>query len=484
MRTSAYLLLFIGALPYAAPAQVCRLSVAGVNQARRVIGPVHAECPPSIHTPPFGNWGVASNFGQVIDGHQFDGWCRGTRVCDNFGSCRTNCSDGWYEWNSCTDTTQFQAPNCTLYNASNCTQQASTTGVNVHGSKNEDRPVSCPVDTNGDGVIDSGGCRDVILYSSGTNYMSLYELDPATGHDLIQTLYVPPVALPLTCTAWGCSPTGSEWLLPSFYNSPSSPAKVSAQLAVVVNSGTFINTGNRCRSLTGTANVLSAASYRQPVAPDSLASSFGDGLAITITQSSATPLPYMLGGTTVILTDSQNRQQPARISFVSPRQVNFVVPAGMAPGVARVRVLRSDGAVFSASATISTVAPGLFSANSNGGGVAAGYIVRVAANSAQTYEPISTCGSTGCVARPISPARADETLILVLTATGIRNHGGTPVRLRMAGQYVPVLYAGPQGQYTGVDQINAQIPPSLRGGVGVVAVVGAALSNTVTLMFQ
>jgi len=54
----------------------------------------------------------------------------------------------------------------------------------------------------------------------------------------------------------------------------------------------------------------------------------------------------------------------------------------------------------------------------------------------------------------------------------------------MAGQYVPVLYAGPQGQYAGMDQINAQIPPSLRGGVGIVAVVGAALSNTVTLMFQ
>ncbi|MCZ2079979.1 MAG: hypothetical protein HUU41_17150 [Bryobacteraceae bacterium] len=484
MRTSAALLLFVGTLACPASGQVCRLSVAGLNQARRVTGPVHTECPPSIHTPPFGNWGVASNFGQIIDGHQFEGWCHESRVCDNFGSCRVDCSDGWYEWNSCTDTTQFRAPNCTLYNATNCTEQASTTGVNVHGSKNDDRPVSCPVDTNGDGVADSGGCRDLVLYSSGTNYMSLYELDPATGHDLVQTLYFPPVALTLTCTVWGCSPTGSEWLLPSFYDSPSSPAKVSAQLAVVVNSGTFINTGNRCTSLSGSASVLSAASYRQPVAPDSLASAFGDGLAITTALPSTTPLPYLLGGTTVILTDSQNRQQPARISYVSPRQVNFIVPAAMAPGTARLRVLRSDGAVFSASVTISTVAPGLFSANANGWGVAAGYIVRVASNGVHTYEPIYACGSSGCVARPISQARSGETLFLVLPATGIRNHGGTPVRLRMAGQYVPVTYAGPQGHYAAVDQINAQVPPSLRGGIGIVAVVGSTLSNTVTLTLQ
>jgi len=50
--------------------QVCRLSVAGLNQSRRVTGPVHAECSDEIvHTPPFGNWGVTSNYGQKGDSH-------------------------------------------------------------------------------------------------------------------------------------------------------------------------------------------------------------------------------------------------------------------------------------------------------------------------------------------------------------------------------------------------------------------------------
>src|SRR5713226_6868610 len=126
--------LALAALP--APAQLCRLSVAGLNQSRKVTGSIHAECPEDIfHSAPFGNWGVTSNFGQKRDGHQFDGWCHESRVCDNSGFCKTDCQDGWYEWNSCTDHPLYRAPNCTLYNAANCTEQVTTNGVNVHGTK-------------------------------------------------------------------------------------------------------------------------------------------------------------------------------------------------------------------------------------------------------------------------------------------------------------------------------------------------------------
>src|SRR5687768_3887755 len=93
-------------------AQVCRLSVAGLNQNRRVMGPVRAECPPSLHSPPFGNWGVTSNFGVKGDSRQFEGWCRNVQVCDNNGNCSIRCQDTWYEWNSCTDNRQWAPPNC------------------------------------------------------------------------------------------------------------------------------------------------------------------------------------------------------------------------------------------------------------------------------------------------------------------------------------------------------------------------------------
>src|SRR5687768_5186114 len=64
-----------------ASGQVCRISTSGLNRNRRVVGPVHAECPVSIHSVPFGNWGVTSNFGQKQDGTQFQGWCHDTPVC-------------------------------------------------------------------------------------------------------------------------------------------------------------------------------------------------------------------------------------------------------------------------------------------------------------------------------------------------------------------------------------------------------------------
>src|ERR1044071_8472390 len=67
-----------------AGAQVCHISTAGLNQSRRVTGAIHAECPDQpLHSAPFGNWGVTSNFGQKGNSHQFDGWCHNARVCDN-----------------------------------------------------------------------------------------------------------------------------------------------------------------------------------------------------------------------------------------------------------------------------------------------------------------------------------------------------------------------------------------------------------------
>src|ERR1700709_21443 len=149
MRPFFFLLAVTMSAPWS-EAQACRISVAGLNQRGRVGVAVRAECPEHpLRSAPFGNWGVTSNFGQKGDSHQFDGWCHNVRVCDNNGACSNVCQDGWYEWNSCTDHPRFTAPNCSLYNAAGCTEQTTTTGTNVHGTKYVDMPVSCPADTNG-----------------------------------------------------------------------------------------------------------------------------------------------------------------------------------------------------------------------------------------------------------------------------------------------------------------------------------------------
>ena len=477
------LLAAVSALP--APAQVCRLSLAGLNQNRRAMGPIHVECPPSLHSVPFGNWGVTSNFGHKGDSLQFEGWCHDTRVCDNNGVCHTLCIDGWYEWNSCTDTEAYQPPNCTLYNAKDCTEQVTTRGINVHGTRIVDLPVQCPRDTNNDGNADEGGCLDVREVSSGTNFMTLYELDPATNDDLIQTMYFPDIVLTLGCSVWGCPAASSNWVTPSFYDSPASPAKVFAELAMVVNSGVFLNNNYTCTASGGRVATVSAASFTGPaVAPDSIASTFGEGLATGTAAASGTPLPTTLADTTATLTDSGGIMHVLPLFYVSPGQVNFLVPAAVAPGDATVIVSRADAISFYGPVRVATVAPGLFAANANGRGVAAAVAVRVDATGEQTWELVYTCAET-CTATPIDLGSDSDQVYLLLFGTGLRGHTGA-VSVTMGGVPAPVTYAGAQNEYVGLDQVNVLAPRSLRGRgeVEIALAIGEAAANVVTVSIR
>jgi uncharacterized protein (TIGR03437 family) len=469
-------------------AQVCRISVAGLNRDRKVFGPVNAECPISIHTPPFGNWGVTSNFGQKGDSQQFEGWCRDTRVCYNDGQCEVRCRDGRYEWNSCTDDSRYRPPNATLYNAANGTQQVTATGINVHGTRIVDVPVSCPVDANADGLAESGGCRDVRTYSSGVNFMSLYELDPGTSDELVQTLYFPEVVITPGCGPWGCSPIASGWVAPNGYDSPASPAKAYAEMAMLINSGVFLDTARGCAVRTFRAETVSAASFaRGPVARESIASVFGGGLATSTAAASSLPLPTRLGGSTVAVIDATGVSRPAAMFYASPSQINLLIPTGTPPGDARAVITREDGIVAESPLRITTAAPGVFTANTTGTGVPAAVAVRVSASGAQTPVPVFSCGSApgSCVAVPLSLGAETDQLIVSLFGTGIR-FGATEVRAQVGGQNAEVLFAGAQGQFFGLDQVNVRIPRTLRsrGSVSVLLTVTGVAANAVTLNIQ
>jgi uncharacterized protein (TIGR03437 family) len=438
------------------------------------MGPIHSECPVSIHTPPFGNWGVTSNFGGKVDDHQFQGWCHNSQICDNDGNCRTDCRDGWYEWNSCTDIRLYQPPNCTLYNSENCTQQVSTTGVNIHGTRTVDVPVRCPADADGDGASDRGGCSDVLTFSNGTNFMSLYELDPTTGDDLVQTLYFPEAALNMHCDVWGCLPVASAWLQPAFYQSPSSPAKVYAEMAIQVNSATFIDTSRACRAAGPALATVNGASFLGPaVATESIASAFGSGLSTTTVNGP--------GDVQVIVTDSAGTARRATVFYVSPTQVNFQVPPATATGTAQVAITRTDSVTSRGSTVVAAVAPGLFTANGNGQGVASATAVAVDAAGTQRPLAVYACGTT---CEPVPLDVSTNTVVLSLYGTGIRFRSTLDaVRVTIGGLPAAVLYAGAQGQYIGLDQVNVAVPRELagRGVVNVVLSVAGVSSNPVTI---
>ncbi|MCS7024409.1 MAG: hypothetical protein NZV14_06375 [Bryobacteraceae bacterium] len=460
--------------PVLLQAQICRLSVAGLNRNRRVAGPVSAECPAPLHTAPFGNWGVTSNFGPKRNGRQFDGWCRDMRICDNAGNCRQACRDGWYEWNTCTTHPLYVAPNCTLYNADHCTSQVSTTGVNVLGTQTVDLPAACPAS---DGVsFQRGGCAELTSYTRSSNYMSVYELDPVTGDELIQSLYYPSLSVALQCNVWGCLPAGSEWTNPIQWQSPAEP-KVFAEMAMVVNSATFVDPLNVCRITPVGLEVVSAASFqRGEVAPDSIASLFAGEVTAQTEQASAQPLPTTLSGVQVRVVDSAGQSRTAALLYASPRQINFIVPAGLREGSATVSVVSGNTVRASGRIHITRFAPGIFSQSGTGDGLAAAVGVRVGPDGRQTV--VST--------QPFDLGGPSEQFVLVLFGTGIRAIPREAVQVLVGGAIAEVQYAGAQGSFAGLDQVNALLPRSLagRGRVNVQLVAGGKAANVVQIWIQ
>ncbi|MGH9671681.1 MAG: hypothetical protein ACRD44_00740 [Bryobacteraceae bacterium] len=124
-------------------------------------------------------------------------------------------------------------------------------------------------------------------------------------------------------------------------------------------------------------------------------------------------------------------------------------------------------------------APGLFVVDAEG--LAAAQVLRVRAGGEQTVEQVVQFDSARnrFVAVPIDLGPETDQVYLLLYGTGIRGRQGD-VTLLMGGVEVPVIFAGPQGEFPGLDQVNVLIPRSLfgRGLVDIVLLVDGGNSNT------
>ncbi len=241
------------------------------------------------------------------------------------------------------------------------------------------------------------------------------------------------------------------------------------------------------------ANVSAASYLPLALAPDSIAAAFGANLATSTVVASGLPLPTELAGTRVVLKDAAGIERAAPLFFVSQFQVNYQVPTGMAAGVATVTVTSGDGQITTGVILITPTLPGLFTANSDGVGAPTGYVLRVKANGAQIEEPLTTYDAAQgrFVPRPIdfysdSPTQADQ-IYLVLFGTGIRNRSSLAnVEAVLDGSInAEVLYAGAQGNFVGLDQINLKLPLiASRPTASLTVVVDGKPSNPVQLAFK
>lgn len=234
--------------------------------------------------------------------------------------------------------------------------------------------------------------------------------------------------------------------------------------------------------------VQSAAVPVAVVAPDSLGSIFGANLASTTQQADSQPLPLSLGGVSLTVQDSAGTTASAPLLYVSPRQINFLMPPGLATGVATFTITDGGNSPLTAIGAVGQVAPALFSMSGNGSGLAAATAIRVNAGNPNVQFPVTLfdCSSSPCKALPVDVG-IDTPVYLTLYGTGIRNRSSLDnVLVTINGISVPVLYAGSQPSFAGLDQINVPLTLNLRGSgvANVVLKVDQHQANTVTVDVQ
>ncbi|MFN7930970.1 MAG: hypothetical protein U0Y68_24195 [Blastocatellia bacterium] len=224
--------------------------------------------------------------------------------------------------------------------------------------------------------------------------------------------------------------------------------------------------------------VVNAAHYgRDALASDAIASAFGENLALRTEAAIALPLPTELAGTQVLVNGLS-----AALLYVSPTQINFIMPPNLDAGMASIVVSNPKGTYAFSTAMVNAAAPSIFTADASGKGDAAA----LATTDGLSYAPA-----------PFAVSVNGKQNILVLFGTGFRHAAASnptdengvaeSVSITIDGIPTSVLYAGAQGEYVGLDQINVALPAALQPGtrrVEVVVSLNGIEANRVTILLK
>ena len=278
-------------------------------------------------------------------------------------------------------------------------------------------------------------------------------------------------------------------------------------------------------SAPGQVVITSAADFGPAVAPNSLVSVFGQGLAARpalATFDGRGNLPTSLGGTRVLVDG-----RPAPLIYVSPDQVNCVIPSETSTGLIDVVVESSAGAMKVGSVTVQPFAPAIFTWDSSGSGP--GVVVNAVTFDVAPFQ-VETPGNPGSDKRTrlsifatglgLEPAKSASQAPTVksqpaigslLNLRKLAEHLQAPVAVLSplsalgpevqipelkqsidvrvearseSGRFwdLPVEYAGPAPGFAGLDQINVVLLPEMGDvdSISLTLSVGSFRSNTVT----
>jgi uncharacterized protein (TIGR03437 family) len=204
----------------------------------------------------------------------------------------------------------------------------------------------------------------------------------------------------------------------------------------------------------------SAATLDGPITPESVASLFGSRLAATTVTGDPRSPSTTLGGISLLVRDSAGVERLASLFKISPTEIRFETPAGIAPGDVTLQLINSPVGHDPVAAQTANVAPGIFSFSDS---ILAGV-------------------------SPILPSRfpTDATTgALTVYGTGIRNRSTLGnVSASIDGVNVKVEYAGPDPSgVPGLDQLRLILPPDFesRGLLPLVVTVDGIAANSISV---
>lgn len=226
-------------------------------------------------------------------------------------------------------------------------------------------------------------------------------------------------------------------------------------------------------SYTAEGIVNAATQTAEALAPNAIATIYGTNLAFDTRAVAATDIvhgamPTSLDGVAVWINST-----PCSLFFVSPTQINFLVPYPLTPGTVKVFVVRDSQAGPEVSIQLNATSPGLFVWSGNNA-------VAIHLN--------------GEVILPTSPAVPGETVVIYLAGLGRTSPDTTSGQLAIAafpiyylsqlqvlldGTPCPpasVLYAGLAPGFAGLYQINLKLPADVTANPQIQVAVGAQIS--------
>jgi uncharacterized protein (TIGR03118 family) len=224
------------------------------------------------------------------------------------------------------------------------------------------------------------------------------------------------------------------------------------------------------------ADVVNGASFSPSVAANTWTSILGGGLASTTRSWAATDftgskLPIVIDGVGVTVNG-----EAAYIGYVSPMQLNFLIPTDIAQGPAQIQATNNGEISAAVTVNLQSAAPAFFWLSGNK------YIAATHANGALT-------GPASLINGVTTPAAAGETIALYGNGFGVTsppapNGSALTAPLPLAvkptitigGVPAAVTFAGLVG--SGIYQVNVIVPGSLpTGDAAVVATVGGQQSQ-------